>query len=272
MQAECLMKGSSSMLKELASLWIGPHLGPIEQASIRSFLGFGHKLTVFSYDHIGNCPEGVIQRDAREIIDLGRIIRHHRTQSAALHSDFFRYALLVKSDLVWVDLDIVALRPFDFPDDYIFGYEAKNFVNCAVLRLPKDSPALMRLAAFDPRSRGMPPGISGLQKLKLQLKNIIAGGLTVDRWPWGSVGPKLVTEELKTSGEIAHTLPIEAFYSVPLAQARIFAEPDGYHVEDAPANAYAVHLWASNLKRHVNKEFGGTFPKDSFVAKLCRDA
>ncbi|PZX45694.1 hypothetical protein LY56_01719 [Roseinatronobacter thiooxidans] len=259
------------MLKKVASLWIGSRLGPIELAAIRSFVRLGHEFTLFAYEEIENRPPDVIFRDAREILDTGRIIRHQKTGSPALHSDIFRYTLICKTEFIWVDLDIIALRPFDFPSDHIFGYEAEYWLNGAVLRLPSDSFALRSLATVTVNTKGLPPHLTGLRKLKYQLRNILSGGLPIDRWPWGAIGPKLLTLELRKSGEISHALPVSAFYSIPLAEARRFADPGAYTAKDAPADAYAVHLWASHLTRYVAENYGGTFPSGSFVNRVCND-
>lgn len=259
------------MMKSVASLWIGERLGPIELASIRSFQRQGHVFTLFAYEPLENCPEDVILRDAREILDIGRIVLHQKTQSSALHSDLFRYALIAKTDFLWTDLDIVALRPFDFPSDYIFGYEAENWLNGAVFCLPKTSSALAKLCSVHADTRGIPPYLTGIRKAKYGLRNLISGGLPITRWPWGSIGPRLITLELRASGEISHALPIPAFYSLPMDQAGRFADPAGYSAAEAPSEAYGLHLWASKLTRYVNEKYDGAFPKDSFVNKVLHD-
>lgn len=259
------------MLKDVASLWIGTRLGEVELASIRSFRRQGHDYTLFAYEPLENCPDDVTVRDAREIYDCGRIMRHHKTGSPTLHSDIFRYAMIRETDFVWVDLDVIALRPFDFPSDYIFGYEDHQTVNNAVLKLPHGSPALEGLCAIDHTTTGCPPHLSGLRKRKYQLRDFLAGGLSISRWPWGSIGPKLLTRELQASGEISHARPTSAFYSLSLSELGRVADPDGYHVSDAPPDAWSLHLWSSGLKRYVDKNFGGDFPKTSFVSKVLND-
>lgn len=258
------------MLKDVASLWIGRKLGPIELASIRSFQQQGHIFTLFGYDPIENCPSDVRFRDAREILDIGRIVLHRKTQSPALHSDLFRYAMVAKTGFVWVDLDIVALRPFDFPDDYVLGYEGTDSVGSAVLQLPKSSPALSALSGFSPDTRGLPPGLEGFKRFKYVIKNLVAGGLPIERWPWGSIGPQLLTAELRRSGEIKRVRSLSAFYSVPMSEIPSLAQPGGYDVSMAPPDAYAVHLWGSQLTKFVNANFGGRFREDSFVMRISR--
>ena len=64
----------------------------------------------------------------------------------ALASDFFRYALLAKGLGHRVDLDLVFLKPIDFEDEYVFGWENKKSINGAVLRLPRASDMLRECA------------------------------------------------------------------------------------------------------------------------------
>lgn len=259
------------MQKQVATLWIGNRLGPIELASIRSFRRQGHDFTLFTYQNLENCPEDVIVRDAREIFDYDQILVFKKNKSPAIHADLFRYALISQTDFVWVDLDIVALRPFTFPTEHIYGYEDQTYVNNAVLGLPHHSPALSMLLKIQPGTKGCPPNLKGVTRLKYGLRSFAAGGLPITRWPWGSTGPKLVTGELQKSGEIDHAQPISAFYSVPLAQVGRFADPGAYQSSDAPNGAFAVHLWASRLNAYVNEKYEGVFPVDSFVSKVCRD-
>lgn len=259
------------MLRRVASLWIGKSLGPIELASIRSFLRQGHAFTLFAYEPLENCPPEVNLRDAREIFPGDPILRHAKTGSPALHSDLFRYAMVRQTDFVWVDLDIVALRPFDFADDYIFGYEDATGINGAVFFLPTTSPAFQRMSAITPETRGIPPYLTGSRYVKYWLRNLLQGGMPIAKWPWGATCPRLMTYELGRSGEISRALPVTAFYSVPLAEAHRFADPGGYDAASAPSDAYGVHLWASHLSRYVARTYGGEFPQESFVARVLRD-
>lgn len=256
---------------EVASLWIGKRLSEIELASIRSFQRLGHSITLFVYSKIENCPSDVRIRDASEILSGDRILRYKRNGSPALHANLFRYAMVQQTDFTWVDLDIIALRPFEFESGFIFGYESDMTVNNAVLRLPVDSPTLERLLTYSADTRGMPPNLKSVKRFKYLFRNAIAGGLPIDRWPWGSLGPTLLTSVLSETGEILHALPVSAFYSIPPEKVAIFADPNGYSETMAPADAYAVHLWGKFLREYVSVRYGGTFPDDSFVARIARD-
>lgn len=254
-----------SMPAVVASLWIGESLGEIEIACLRSFHRLGHPFILYTYSEIRNVPDFVELRDASQIFPTRRILRHWKNGSPAIHSDLFRYALMAKTDFIWVDLDVIALREFAFPKDFVFGWESSDVVANGVLRLPKNSPALKELLKLDETTTGVPPFLTGLRQLKYEIRDKLSGGLGIERWPWGATGPRLLTECLKTSGEIENALPVHAFYSVPLSEAWKFCVPASFSREQAPNDAYAVHVWANKLRPYVTEKYHGKFPKDSFV-------
>ncbi|MEH6772471.1 MAG: hypothetical protein V7668_00965 [Cereibacter changlensis] len=252
------------MLHSLATLWVGP-LGPIEYASIASILRFGHRLTIFSYAPL-EIPEGVEWRDANEVYPAQQVASYAKTGSPSLHSNFFRYALMKKTEHVWVDLDMILLRPFDFEGDYILGHEGETRVNCAVLRMPKDSPALAELLRFQGGTRGIAPHVTGFRRFKYQVMTL-GRGKPIEQWPWGSTGPRALSIFLRKHGEIHHALPVEAFYAIPPGECRRFLEPQGLSDESFGPGAYAVHLSASNVNKLLRREFGGVIPPGSFLGQ-----
>lgn len=258
-------------MAELASFWIGNGLGPIEMASLRSFLRHGDSVTVFSPSPLADLPGGVTWRDAREILPAQGILRDRRTSSPAPHADLFRYALLGQTDMIWVDLDIIALRPFDGNARWIFGYEDETTVNNAILRLPKDSQTLRLLRQFHLGTRGIPPFMSGFRRLKYQVRTL-GRGLPIDRWPWGSTGPRGLTHFLRVTGEIRHARPVSTFYAVPQHEAARFLVPDGLTMSDLPKEAWAVHLWAKDLRRELDRRHGGKVPEQSFLGRVLGEA
>ena len=257
-------------IKNLASLWIGDSLGVIEQASIRSILNHHGKLILYSYEPILRVPEGVEQRDAREIFSGDTIIKHKKNNSPALHADLFRYALMAKTDSIWVDLDIIALKPLIFDSDWVFGIETEGEANNAVLRLPKDSKTLNGLLELQADTVGLPPTLTGMRRLKYWLKSF-GQGLTIDRWPWGATGPRLLTYYLKKYDEFKYAMPVEAFYSIPFEQAHRFAIPGEIRREDLPKEAFAVHLWGKELRSYIENECGGRVLEGSFLQQCLED-
>ena len=249
---------------DLASLWIGDSLSPIEQASAISFLRQGHKLYLYVLEDVKGVPPGVIIRDAREVLNTQKIIRHAKTGSPALHSDLFRYALLERTDQMWVDLDLIACKPLSFHDDYVFGYESEHEVNGAVLKLPKNSPALVELLKYKENTRGYPPMLKGLRKFRYLAKSF-GQGLPIEKWPWGSIGPRALTHFLRSTGEISKAQELAAFYPVPFEEARRFIMPGEISPLDISSDTYAVHLWGNSIRKILKSEFYEKIPADSYL-------
>ncbi|SMO71823.1 hypothetical protein [Paracoccus laeviglucosivorans] len=252
------------MRNSLATLWVGDRLGPIELASVASFLRMGNPLTVYSYAPIQNLPPAVQARDANEVLPTHRIAVYAREQSPSLHSNFFRFALMRNTDHTWVDLDMIALRPFDFPGDRIYGYEKPDQVNCAVLRLPKSSPTLADLSKLTAGTRGIAPHINGLRRAKYWVKTL-GRGVPIDRWPWGSTGPRALTAYLRKHDELKHALPLEVLYPILTRDCRRFVVPGDLSDASFGEETKAVHLTASNINKIIKAEFGGEIPEDSFL-------
>lgn len=255
------------LLITVASLWIGDELGPLETASIRSFLDTGHRYILYSYGKVRNVPPGVQRRDAKEVFPTTSIITVRKNGHSSLHADLFRYRMMEKTGLLWVDLDVIALREFRFSLPMVFGYESDLIVNNAVLYLPPTSKTLQSLLRYHIDFVGLPAHLKGFRRLRYWIKSW-GRGLPIDRWPWGSLGPQGLTHYLGLHGELRHALPISAFYSVPLQEVWKFAEPGALAISDLPKDAYAVHLWGSALKRYIELKYQGRIPNGSFAGSF----
>ncbi|WP_134682221.1 hypothetical protein [Paracoccus ravus] len=254
------------MRNSLATLWVGDWLGPIELASAASFLRMGNPLTVYSYTPIANLPPGVMARDASEVLPARQIAVYAREGSPSLHSNFFRFALMRNTDHTWVDLDMIALQPFEFEGERIYGYEKEDQVNCAVLRLPKDSPVLADLSKLNAETRGVAPHIQGLRRAKYWAKTL-GRGVPIDQWPWGSTGPRALTAYLRKHDELRYALPLEVLYPILTKDCRRFITPGDLTDASFGPQTRAVHLTASNINKLLAKEGLTEIPEDSFLGQ-----
>lgn len=260
-------------MHELGTLWIGDRLGEIELASLHSFAAVGQNVTVYSYSPIANLPPQVRAGDANEIFPVTSILvyKDKRKPSPSLHSNLFRYAMIARTGQIWVDLDMIALRPFVFPSDYVFGRETPASINTAVLGLPAASPTLADLLLFRPDTRGVAPHITGLRRLKYWVRTF-GRGYPIDRWAWGSTGPRALTICLNRHGEASHALPVDAFYPVAVNDHATLLEPGRMDAASFGAGTYGVHLWGSRIRDTMRKAHGGAAPPGSFVEAEIRRA
>ena len=129
-------------------LWVGPRLSRMEQYSIKSFLKLGFEYHLYTYEKVKNVPKGTKIKDANEIMPAKEIFDLKSTYLP--FSDIWRYKMLYMKGNYWVDLDMIALKLFDFKEDYVFSSERtmqsgpfasydKKVPNIGVLKAPKGS-------------------------------------------------------------------------------------------------------------------------------------
>ena len=151
----------------IQGLWINGSLSTMERLSISSFLAQGHEYHLYIYDDVQGIPPGTVVKDASEILPRSEIFRHTATGSYGVFSDVFRYKMLLERGGWWADLDVVAVKPFDFDADHVFATERDEYgreclTNC-VLKAPRHS-AVIESAWLDCRRKdlaNLPWGVSG---------------------------------------------------------------------------------------------------------------
>jgi hypothetical protein len=102
------------------SLWVGPRLRWIEEASIRSYLANGWRYQLYTYEVPENVPDGAEILDATAILPRSELFTESASSgmhkgSVGAFSDMFRYALLLRRGGMWTDTDVINLDRFD-PD------------------------------------------------------------------------------------------------------------------------------------------------------------
>jgi glycosyltransferase involved in cell wall biosynthesis len=109
-------------------LWIGS-LTRLERLTLCSFAARGHEFHLWRYEDTPDpLPRGVVVRDANEILPREKVFRKRIADggvglgegSYAMFADLFRTKLLHVLGGIWVDMDILCLRPFDFEQPYVF--------------------------------------------------------------------------------------------------------------------------------------------------------
>jgi hypothetical protein len=168
------------------SFWIGS-LTPMEKLCIRSFLANGHEFHLYTYGGVEGVPEGVVVKDANEILPELRVRQLPSLQQSA---DFFRVALLLARGGWWVDMDVVCLRPFDFSAVYVFGASVCDEIvqNC-IMKAPPGSPIMRRWYDY----------IDHLSEESLK------------RLAFQDIGPALLGELVPEFGLQRYVLPRETF-------------------------------------------------------------
>lgn len=257
-------------LPEIATLWIGPRLSWLEQLCLKSFADHGHRVTLYSYGDIENVPEGVSTGNAEDIYPGEPMLRHARTGSPAIHADMWRLHLLARTDAIWVDADMYCYRPFDFASGHVFGWEKPGLVCNAVLKLPKNSPALSGLLGFFEDEYAIAPWLKPWQQNELREHRDRGTPVLMTEQDWGFTGPASVTHFLVETGEIEQARAREAFYpiSFPDRNKMIQSRHNDWVDEHITPQTYGVHFWARRMKPRLEEKENNKPRRGSFMHRL----
>lgn len=253
-------------LKEIASLWIGSPPSYLEHVVIKSYLAAGHAMTVYSDRPEGEFPSGVQVIPPMAITpDLAMPHPNAGYKAMAVYSDVFRLYLLMRRDVIWVDMDAYCTQAFDFSGDDVFGQGEGDIIPNGILGFATNSPVPQFLLD---EMRGVNPKPIWLRdKVKTQLAEVSSWALT--DLPWGVTGPRALTHALRKYDlhDLAH--PKEVFYSTlgALAWKELFAPPDGPSTLITPLTK-SVHFFGRC--REILAKTPGVNPyNDGYIAKIC---
>lgn len=238
------------------ALWIGGPLSKMEQLSMKSFVDNGLEYHLYTYGEVPNVPEGVIIKDANEILDKSEIFRY-KNGSVSAFSNLFRFTMLYKNGGYWVDTDLTCVKPFKFEEDYVIVSEPssdykKSIITSCFIKLPKES-----------ESARMGMVIQRTQKPKILSGEIL----------WGS-GPKTVQQIVQKCNLMKYVLPWKTICTcncagtTSLVNTNFPCNPSVIKDYDSiPEEMIGIHFWNEVWRRdHLDKN--ADFDKKSIYEKL----
>lgn len=107
----------------IQTFWHGP-MSDLERMCLRSWTRVGHPVYLYTYEEHSDLPDGVSLLDARDILPTPP--GPPTAFSCLPFSDRFRYTMLRMNGGLWLDLDIILLRPIPtylFEQDFWCGSE-----------------------------------------------------------------------------------------------------------------------------------------------------
>lgn len=210
----------SGLNKIIQGLWIGPELSAMEKLSISSFLRNGHDYHLYVYESVKNVPAGTLVRDANEILPCSRIFQYKRSPSYAGFANFFRYKLLLERGGWWADTDTICLKPFDFPEPFVFSSQMSDRgVEEATSSIIKTPPGTDVMAYAWQVCQTKKPA----------------------RLVWGETGPRLMAKAVKKFSLDRYKKTHHVFCPVDYEDWRDLLSPAHEILLDD--RSYAIHLW-----------------------------
>jgi len=260
---------------EIHSLWIGPRLTWIELLSLHSWLAHGHRVTLWCYDPIEGVPDAICTADAATILPKASITRHRKTGSVALFSNRFRYHLLRRGPVTWLDLDIMLLRSLSHTSPYLFGWESPTLICNAVMRLPPESAVLHDLIQLTGARVPVPRWWGHERRQKQRIKGLIGRHERAEDMEWGTFGPAALTYFLLRRDLAGHALPLETFYPIHWTEVSLFfATPDAVSSR-LTEKTDGVHLWSTAIQNELLLPDGQNRrnalpPANSWLGAMCK--
>ncbi len=206
-------------------------------SAIASQRAAGHPVKLWSYtpERLESLrPLGVELADAADVVP--RAIYDHIMTRAEIRyfSDVFRYAVLYEHGGLWLDSDIVMLRPFPFRGDYFFnlqwhcGSGGDHWI-CGNAMYAK-------------------PFSSHLRRL---YERALRAYDSMEKWVFGDVGPRLLSEYIASDqgAELQNWVFSPAFFN-PIdwiaAETDAFRQPIGELADYlGDERVIGVHLWTA---------------------------
>lgn len=259
-----------SRVREVGTLWIGGSLSWMEQLCLKSFVDRGQPITLFSYEPIPNVPAGVTLRDGREVLETDDFLKYEKKDSYALFADLFRLHMIARNHgMIWVDTDVYCLRPMNYDEDHVMGFELPGGarVNNAVLGLPADGALLRAMLDYTADVYAIPPFVKGRLQDDYRAAAKRGEPVPVSQQPWGVWGPMMITHFTHDLGLADKVQPLDAFYPITFPDRLKFLRPAEVAEGMITPRTTALHLWASN-KRELGLRHHGLPPVGSYLHKL----
>jgi hypothetical protein len=262
------------MRPEIVTFWHGP-LDRLRQTCLRSQVAAGHNVTVYSFDPLAGLPDGVGNAEAEAILPhaFSEKLRppqpdgSWRDWTTLQFSDFFRMRLMAQGAGLWLDADVLLLRPVEIdPAKPFFAWERRRQIGNSVLYLPPDDPIVADFADLMEQEELQPDWLALRHRLILTLRELRGKSDRIADLRVAIFGPAALTALARRAGEHHHALPKKSFYAVhaqpkrffePADFSKLIADPQiaGFHISpkgrgNQPPVPGSLYAWAA-------ERFGG---------------
>ncbi|MGA7810207.1 hypothetical protein [Bradyrhizobium sp.] len=237
------------MRPDIVTFWHGP-LDALRRTCLRSQLAAGHKVTVYSFGTIPGLPDGVGTADAEAVLSRAFSERLRPAQpdgswrdwTMLQFSDFFRMRLMAMRAGLWLDADVLLLRPIEVdPEKPYFAWERRRQLGNSVLYLPSDDPIITAFDRLMQQDELTPDWLSLRHRMTFALRRLRGGSSRLSDIRVAIYGPASLTALAARSGELRHALPKKSFYAVH-AEPKLFFEESDFAALIADPDIIGLHI------------------------------
>ena len=261
------------MRPDVVTFWQGP-LDRLRQTCLRSQIAAGHKVTVYSFEPLPGLPDGVGNAEAEAILPraFSEKLRppqpdgSWRDWTTLQFSDFFRMRLMAQRAGLWLDADVLLLKPVEInPATPFFAWERRRQIGNSVLYLPPDDPIVADFADLMAQEELEPDWLALRHRLTFMLRQLRRRSNRLADLRIAIYGPASLTALARRTGEHRHALPKKSFYAVhaeprrffePSDFSRLIGDPEilGFHISPKgrggqPPLAGSLYAWAAEKFR-----------------------
>jgi hypothetical protein len=210
----------------------------------------GHRVTVYSFNPIPGLPTGVDNAAAEAILPYSFSERLRPTESdgswrdwtTVQFSDFFRVRLMAERAGLWLDADVLLLRPVEIdPEKPYLAWERPGRVGNSVLYLPPGDPIV---AAFDDLMRQKeltPDWLSLRHRLAFALRRSRRRHSRLSDLRVSIFGPASMSALVRRFGQVEFVRPKKTFYAIHHKPNRFF-QPSDYAALIADPGVVGLHI------------------------------
>lgn len=237
------------MRPDVVTFWHGP-LDALRLTCLRSQIAAGHKVTVYSFDPLPGLPDGVGNAEAEAILPHAFSERLRPPQpdgswrdwTVLQFSDFFRMRLMAESAGLWLDADVLLLKPveIDLTKPY-FAWERPRQLGNSVLYLPSDDAIVMAVENLIEQEELTPDWLALRHRLTFAIRRLRGGSGRLSDIRVAIYGPAALTALARRTGELHHALPKKSFYAVH-AEPRLFFDPGDFSAVIGDPGVIGLHV------------------------------
>jgi hypothetical protein len=223
------------MMPDVVTFWHGP-LDPLRRLCLASQAAAGHRVTVYSFDPLPGLPDRVGNAEAEAVLprDFAEKLRPTgpdgvwRDWTTLQFSDFFRMKLMAQGAGLWLDADVLLLKPLAIdPGKVYFAWERPRQLGNSVLYLPQGHSIVLAFEDLMEQNELIPDWLALRHRMTFALRRMRGGSHRLSDIRIAIYGPAALTALARRTDHLQHALPKKSFYAIH-AEPKLFFEPTDF--------------------------------------------